>query len=899
MEFKCPECDKVIPEESETCPLCDADLTPEEVSLEDLMKAELESAETTTTTGPVLPGYTIGDKLEDERWGAVYSAQRARTGEPLELHIIDRTKVPGAALDIIVEQARKLTSIEDVSLVRMTSVGLSEDAAYYCLEPVEGKRLDMILSQRTRLPDKVVARILIRGANALDALAKAGTRHGALRPEEIVLLPSGETKIRHGGIAELFRLAAPRLFENERDASFVSPEELKGEKPTPVSDQYSLGVIGHLCLTGRLPPIAEEIKLEGVFTPLAHAVKKMLSFASEKRYASAAELGAELDQVVHQIPAPTEKIVPKPVKVPTTVIPAKPRPAVQPAPPPPRNPWPFLVTGAVCIGVLAALIYYIGWGGAEIRPPPTPEPDKNGAKAGPSKEERLSQAKAALAALKDRRLPIILIKGDFAEAFAALKEVGEKHPEVAEDLKALRDDALEKAEVGFATTRDRAIAMNRAGNRDAAISYLTNQKIRFDGAGTITRRIDLLIEGLKALAGGTGLPAILTEAQTALEEAGDLYVRTGRSGPTAELKRAAVLTEEAQMKFELVRGMGSPAEGDRIEEDLDRLKDLAQLINDALVRFGVDPTVIHETSKPKPVEVGPPKVDPRDPEALDLLNKALALRQAGRFEEVVTACKELLKEYADTKTIARRRALINMYLDEAKEELRKKFERELAEKILEAEALIAKDRFAEAVSALERLGETYSETETYRNSRAKIEEHIAHCREEIAWSAQARVSDCEDYASWSVKRDDVVRISESDDARTGQASIRIRIRLHDQTAPSDLPAACIGVKPFVPMEASALSFSARAEGNKAVIKAVVVIGEGSAVRWYSAQVTLGPEWEDFKIPFASLTPLYATKEIKASGGPRFVIHEITGVMFGSPPTRTGITFLIDDVRFSK
>ena len=90
----------------------------------------------------------------------------------------------------------------------------------------------------------------------------------------------------------------------------MPPEQIRGDRVTPRSDIYSLGILIYECLSGR-PPFTrgdlahQHLKVEP--KPLEHIpadfqaiVEKCLEKDPEHRYATCRELVNELDEFLHR-----------------------------------------------------------------------------------------------------------------------------------------------------------------------------------------------------------------------------------------------------------------------------------------------------------------------------------------------------------------------------------------------------------------------------------------------------------------------------------------------------------------------------------------------------------------------------------------------------------------------
>jgi serine/threonine protein kinase len=178
-------------------------------------------------------------------------------------------------------------------------------------EPVEGESLSVTLWSHGSLQVRELIQIVLPLCDALEYLHRSNVVHGNVKPENIYLsggLKAFNPKLLDYGLA-LFRgtnsIAAAQ--GGLADPRYLAPECLVGQPPTPRSDLYSLGVLMYEALSG-FPPFAgasaEEIVAKQASAPpppllvgcegLARIISSCLSCDPRKRYASAAELKAEL-----------------------------------------------------------------------------------------------------------------------------------------------------------------------------------------------------------------------------------------------------------------------------------------------------------------------------------------------------------------------------------------------------------------------------------------------------------------------------------------------------------------------------------------------------------------------------------------------------------------------------
>ncbi|GIG71124.1 serine/threonine-protein kinase [Phytomonospora endophytica] len=126
--------------------------------------------------------------------------------------------------------------------------------AYLVMEFVPGTTLADLLDRHGRLSPARTMRIIAQVAASLDTAHRAGIVHRDIKPGNIILGDNGEATLIDFGIAHGHGdpgLTATGLVMGT--PSYASPEQLRDETLTGLSDVYSLGVVAYECLAGRTP----------------------------------------------------------------------------------------------------------------------------------------------------------------------------------------------------------------------------------------------------------------------------------------------------------------------------------------------------------------------------------------------------------------------------------------------------------------------------------------------------------------------------------------------------------------------------------------------------------------------------------------------------------------------
>jgi hypothetical protein len=207
------------------------------------------------------------------------------------------------------------------------------------------------------LEAKEAVTLLSQLAGALETARRRGLVHRALTPAAIVVT----TEEPPQALLTDFGIAVPdapgcERGESVEDADYQSPEEIRGEPPTPESTIYSLACIMVTCLTGappypyyrpllamqahlvEKPPRVSE-RNRDLPPELDEVVAKALAKSPEERYGSAVALMRAVQRtlgVVAAIPGPSApkwQEAPRPEKRPAPT--PAPRPANESGPTPP------------------------------------------------------------------------------------------------------------------------------------------------------------------------------------------------------------------------------------------------------------------------------------------------------------------------------------------------------------------------------------------------------------------------------------------------------------------------------------------------------------------------------------------------------------------------------------
>jgi serine/threonine-protein kinase len=122
------------------------------------------------------------------------------------------------------------------------------------MEYVEGVTLKEYIEQRRVIPWKEAVHFLTQILRALQHAHDRGVVHRDIKPQNIMLLHSGNIKVTDFGIARFSRSETRTMSENAiGSVHYISPEQARGDFTDEKADIYSIGVVLYEMLTGELP----------------------------------------------------------------------------------------------------------------------------------------------------------------------------------------------------------------------------------------------------------------------------------------------------------------------------------------------------------------------------------------------------------------------------------------------------------------------------------------------------------------------------------------------------------------------------------------------------------------------------------------------------------------------
>ncbi len=139
-------------------------------------------------------------------------------------------------------------------IVEILDAVIEPEHSYLVMEYVAGTTLEAHSDVTNLLPLNKVVEIIFKCIRALEYAFQHGVIHRDIKPGNILLSKSGDTKVSDFGASFQQRLGHETTqLTGVGSPAYMSPEQIRMEDVTHQTDIYSLGVVMYRLLTGRLP----------------------------------------------------------------------------------------------------------------------------------------------------------------------------------------------------------------------------------------------------------------------------------------------------------------------------------------------------------------------------------------------------------------------------------------------------------------------------------------------------------------------------------------------------------------------------------------------------------------------------------------------------------------------
>jgi serine/threonine protein kinase len=219
-------------------------------------------------------------------------------------------------------EARTAASLEHPNIVPVYDYGTHGEITYVVMRLLTGGTVGERLNhqQQNNLPPpslSEVAQLLRQVAGALDYAHSLGVIHRDIKPSNIMFDNRGTPYVVDFGIAKLLEASGNMTSTGMvmGTPAYMAPEQWRGDKISAATDQYAVGVMMYILLTGRQPfeaptpyalmlkhmndmPVPPNQIREDIPASVAAVIERAISKSAEDRYPNMLEFSDDLSRAV-------------------------------------------------------------------------------------------------------------------------------------------------------------------------------------------------------------------------------------------------------------------------------------------------------------------------------------------------------------------------------------------------------------------------------------------------------------------------------------------------------------------------------------------------------------------------------------------------------------------------
>lgn len=208
--------------------------------------------------GTMVGNYRIAAPIGAGGMGTVYRAVQPEIGSVVAVKVLSQQSASDSdTVQRFFDEARSVNVIRHQNIVNIMDLArLPDGRPYIIMEYLDGHSLKTQLRHGPLAIDEA-ARISLAVLDALAAAHARGVQHRDLKPDNIMLAPSGRITLVDFGIAK-FATANPNAARTETGAilgtpHYMAPEQAQGRPIDGRTDIYAMGVVIYEMITGVRP----------------------------------------------------------------------------------------------------------------------------------------------------------------------------------------------------------------------------------------------------------------------------------------------------------------------------------------------------------------------------------------------------------------------------------------------------------------------------------------------------------------------------------------------------------------------------------------------------------------------------------------------------------------------
>ena len=220
--------------------------------------------------------YAVIERVGVGGMAEVYRARDELLGREVAVKVLsERFSTDRSFVERFRREAQAAANLNHPNIVSLYDYGSEGSTNFIVMEYIDGRSLAEVITQEAPLLPERAAEIAGDVAKALERAHNAGLVHRDIKPNNIMMTSTGQTKVTDFGIVRALGGDTEQQMTQTGmvigTAAYLSPEQAQGNPVDARSDVYSLGCVLYEMLTGQ-PPFTGD-------TPLAVAYKHVREVA--------------------------------------------------------------------------------------------------------------------------------------------------------------------------------------------------------------------------------------------------------------------------------------------------------------------------------------------------------------------------------------------------------------------------------------------------------------------------------------------------------------------------------------------------------------------------------------------------------------------------------------------